>query len=682
MKQLCMLAMLFGCMAVLRAAELPITEVVLFSSGVGYIQRAGTVTDDATVELAFKPEQINDLLKSMVLLDLDGGKVGEITYGAKDPIGKTLEAFAINLTDNPSLGQLLNRLRGVPVEVVAVNTITGTILGVEKKKVEVGKDREVIEVEVLNLLTDIGIRSVRLDEISSLRILDEKLNGELKEALKVLASGLDNQRKPVLLTFNGKGERRVIVGYLTETPVWKTSYRLVLSEKENLLQGWAIVENTSDADWTKIHLSLVSGRPISFIEDLYTPLYLQRPVVMPHLFTSLQPVDYEANLQSEDKRAAGEAGAIGGRLSLRLESTAKAGPAGPNEYFGRANGSNRREFDRDAAAIEQASVVSAATAQDLGQAFEYAIKEPVTLPRQKSALLPIVSGAVDAWKVSIYNANVHPKFPLYGLRVKNTTGVHLMGGPITVYNDSVYAGDATFEDLQPGEQRLISYAVDLGVEGNRQENAGIQEILAIKLVKGNLSITRKYQRLTDYTFAIKDGKERKMLVEHPFLPGWDLVEPKVADERTATLYRFALSLKPAESGKLHVVEARTEMQMTGVMSIDTPTLVMYMKTGKISPAVKDALQHVITAQNTLQDLRIQRTQKEQEIQNIASEQNRIRQNMAQLDRNSDLYKRYVTTLDTQETHIQQLHTEIADLQQKENAQRKTLEDYVAGLDLE
>jgi len=679
MKRLCVLLLLFAGVSAVWAADLPITEVVLFSSGVGYIQRTGTVTDDATVQLAFKPEQINDLLKSMVLLDLDGGKVGEITYGAKDPIGKTLQAFAVNLTDNPSLGQMLNRLRGVSVEVIAVNTITGNILGVETKKVEVGKNCDVIDVEVLNLLTDTGIRSVRLDAISSLRILDDKLNLELREALKVLASGLDNQRKPVLLTFTGKGQRRVIVGYLTETPIWKTSYRLVLGEKENLLQGWAVVENTSDADWTNIHLALVSGRPISFIEDLYTPLYLQRPVVTPHLFASLNPVEYEGNLEQDAERS--EHKSVDKRAAARpmaAEGMALRGSVGGEANFGRAAGAGGREM----AEAAQSSVVSAATAQNLGQAFEYAIKEPVTLPRQKSALLPIVSGTIDAWKVSIYNANVHAKFPLYGLRVKNTTGLHLMGGPITIYNDNIYAGDATFEDLQPGEQRLVSYAVDLGVDGNRTENSGLQEIMAIKLVKGSLSVTRKYQRTVNYTFAVKDGKDRKLMVEHQFLPGWELVEPKTPDERTATLYRFTLPLKATEGGKLRVVEERTDLQLTRVMDLDTPTLVMYLKTGKISPAVKDALQRVVVMQNHLQDLRTQRTQQEQEIQNIGNEQSRIRQNMAQLDRNSDLYKRYVTTLDAQETHLQQLRANITDLQQKENAQRKELEDYVAGLDLE
>ena len=138
MLRFCVLLLTLGCALALWAADLPVTDVVLFSSGVGYVQRTGTVQGDATVQLTFKPGQVNDLLKSMVLLDMDGGQVGAVTYGAKDPLGKTLQAFAVNLTDNPTLGQLLNRLRGVPVEVTTTTKLTGKILGVETKKKDVG----------------------------------------------------------------------------------------------------------------------------------------------------------------------------------------------------------------------------------------------------------------------------------------------------------------------------------------------------------------------------------------------------------------------------------------------------------------------------------------------------------------------------------------------------------------
>lgn len=664
-----------------HAAELPITNVVLFSSGVGYFQRAGSVKGNDTVRLTFKAEQINDLLKSLMLLDLDGGRIGSVTYGAKDPISKTLQSFAVNITDNPSLADLLNRLRGVEIEVTATNVITGKILGVETRVKHV-KD-EVYEFKVLNLLTATGIRAVNLDEVASFKILDERLNTELQNALQVLASGLDNGRKPVVVSFNGEKTRRVLIGYLVETPIWKTSYRLVADEKTAQLQGWGIVENTSDDDWTNVRLSLVSGRPISFVQDLYTSLYIPRPVFRPQLFASLGPVSYEGGVPEPELMD-----------RLKYDTPGLRGPAGPEgkpapapsmkAQAGRAgeilslDGNIGTFSSREA----QASVVSAALARDLGQGFEYAIKAPVTLPRQQSALLPIVTAPVETKKISIYNPNVDAKHALYGMKVKNTTGMHLMGGPITIYEQGVYGGDATFENLEPGETRMISYAVDLGMTPQQKLENAPERITAVKIVKGMMTATRKYRRTTSYLFMPKDGKTRTVVVEHPFIQGWTLAEPKEAEERTDTLYRFTLPVDGKTGGKLAVVEEYVQSQAYALVGMDTGTLLMYATSAQQSPAVRDALKRAAELQDRVIEAQRKRQQDEQEIATITREQQRIRENMNALDRNSDLYKRLVKKLDEQETRIEQLRVHIEEMRDTEVKNRKEYENYVNGLDLE
>lgn len=657
------------------AAELPVTNVVLFSSGVGYFQRVGTVQDNATLKLSFKTGQINDLLKSLVLLDLDGGKVGAVTYGAQDPIGKTLGSFAINLTDNPGLGDLLNRLRGTEIEVTATTVITGKILGVEKKKKPV-KD-EVVEVQYLNILTPIGIRAVNLDEITSFKLLDERLNSELQNALQVLASGLDNDRKPVVVSFNGEKARHVVVGYLLEAPIWKTSYRLVADDKGTLLQGWGIVENASDEDWKDVRLSLVSGRPISFIQDLYTPLYIPRPVVRPQLYASIAPVLHDAGILSYIDKDAAVANGL-------------AGPPPSSSTAGKARSGREVAGDKLVARLDDAlvtpealqqSVISAALARDLGRGFEYAIKDPVTLPRQQSALLPIVTGPVEASRISVFNPAVNAKYPLYGMKLKNTTGVHLMGGPITVYDGGVYAGDATFENLQPGETRLISYAVDLGLTSEQQTENAPERITTLKLSKGTLIATRKYRKTTSYAFQPKDGKARTVVVEHPFTQGWTLVEPKTADERTDRFYRFTVPADGKTGGKLAVVEEYIQSQTYALTGLDSPTLLFYAATAKDNAGVHDALKRAADLLARVVESQRKRALDEQEIAAITQEQQRIRENMNTLDRTSDLYKRLVKKLDEQETRIEALRAHIAEMRLQEETQRKEYEDYVKGLDL-
>ncbi|RLS77343.1 MAG: hypothetical protein DWI03_06850, partial [Planctomycetota bacterium] len=238
---------LLPCGAWAAEPALPLEKVVLFTSGVGFFQHTGKVDGDARVEMSFKSDHINDLLKSMVLEDLGGGTVSAVSYASRDPITKTLETFAVNLTDNPSMGTILGRLRGERIEVEAAAPASGTIVGVEKRTVPAGENKTV-EKEFVTILTKDGLRTLPLDTVTRIKLLDERLQGELEKALAVLALGHDTERKSVTLDFAGKGARNVRVGYVQESPVWKTSYRVVLGdgkEKEKaLLQGWAIVENT------------------------------------------------------------------------------------------------------------------------------------------------------------------------------------------------------------------------------------------------------------------------------------------------------------------------------------------------------------------------------------------------------------------------------------------------------
>jgi hypothetical protein len=252
-----------------RQAQIPVKMVVLFSSGVGYFEHFGSVAGENRTELRFKTHQINDILKSLVLQDLDGGRVTTITYPSQDPVAKTLKSFQVDITANPSLAELLNQLRGAKVTVSqAAEKTTGTILGVEKKKKQIGPEgKETIEQSVMNVITEgdnARLVAITLDSVSDIIFEDPALQDELNRALAALAQARDQDKKPVQIAFEGQGERRVRLGYVVETPVWKTSYRLILGDKETKprLQGWAIVENQTDNDWSNVQLSLVSGRPI------------------------------------------------------------------------------------------------------------------------------------------------------------------------------------------------------------------------------------------------------------------------------------------------------------------------------------------------------------------------------------------------------------------------------------
>jgi hypothetical protein len=675
-----------------KPSDLPLKRVVLFSSGVGFYEHNGQIEGDGHVDLKFRVDDINDLLKSMVLQDFGGGKISTVNYASKDPITKALQTFAIDLTQNPTLADLLKQIRGEKVQVEAPTPIVGTIVGVEKRKVKVDKE-ESLEQDFLNLLTDEGLRSINLATVNRIKLLDEGLNNELNQALQILATAHATDKKTVTLNFLGQGKRDVKVGYIQESPIWKTSYRLVLKDDEKpFLQGWAIVENSTEQDWNDVNLTLMSGRPISFVMDLYQPLYVRRPEVKPELYASLRPQTYGQDLAKKEAEFAGvaaetpppPAGPMAGRQLARARAGGRGGVAGG---FGGAGYGATTTADLAAPEARLADmdlaqgVQSLAQAGDVGELFQYAIATPVKLPRQQSAMLPIVNESVDGEKVAIYNQNVQAKHPLNGLRLKNTTRLHLMQGPVTVFDDGAYAGDARIEDLQPGTERLISYALDLDTEVAPESKGRPEQLVSVKIAKGTLHTQRKYMREHNYTVKNSGDSAKTVLVEYPVDANWKLVSPKEPSEKTRDLYRFKVEAKPGTPATLAVEEEQMVHQQFAINNLDDNSIFYYINAKAVGADVKKALQEVVKRKQAIAQNVQQRTNREQQIQIVEQEQNRIRQNMAQLDRTSDLYNRYVKEFGVQEDQVKKLRTEIQNLKEKEQELRQDLDKYLLSLEI-
>jgi hypothetical protein len=664
-------------------ATLPLTKIVLYASGVGYFQRDGRIDGHGQVALRFKVDTVNDLLKSMTIQDFDGGQVSTVTYDSRDPITRTLKSFAIDLTDNAGLGNLLWQMRGERVEVATPNLVQGVIMGVETKKERVG-DKDVIEVEYLNLLTDNGLRSIPLPQVQQLRVTNEQLNAELRQALAVLATSHDTQKKTVTLDFSGQGSRRVRVGYIMATPVWKTSYRLVLSDTgAPFLQGWALVENTTDEDWQDVRLSLISGRPISFTMDMYEPLYAQRPVVVPEVYAALRPQTYGQAMEAPGETLRESRLQDEGRMAQKrgMPGVAAEAPAAPAPQARGMMAEPKSAAPAPPPLTLEQGVAAAARAMELGEFFEYAISTPVSLARQKSAMLPIVNEAVEGAKVSIYNQRVHAKHPLYGFRLRNATALYLSQGPMTVFDGGVYAGDARLEDLPPGQERLLSYAMDLKTEVEPVSEPEQRDLVTVSLRKGTLLATQKAIAEKTYNIRNRDQKPHLVLIEHPFRADWQLASPSTATERTREVYRFAVTVDPGPGTRLRVREEKPLQQSVTLSDAGPDVLAYYMRATQVSDKVKQALQRVSTLRDKLDQTVQQRRRFEQQIQEISQEQARMRENMGRLAQNSELYNRYVRKLDQQETEIDKIRKDIETLKGTEEQQRKELNDYLMGLDI-
>jgi hypothetical protein len=680
-----------------KPTDIPVKRVVMFSSGVAFFEHGGEVEGNAQVDLKFNVKDINDLLKSMVLQDDGGGRISTVSYGSKDPITRTLSTFTIDLTKNPTLADLLSQIRGEQIEIDAPTKIVGTILGVETRRVPSGKD-QVVEVPYLNLLTEDGLRSVSLEGVGRIKLSNAKLDAELRQALAVLATGKSQDKKAVSLSFLGDGKRPVRVGYIQEAPIWKTSYRLVLAdEKAPLLQGWAIVENTTESDWDNVNLTLVSGRPISFVMDLYEPLYLDRPVVQQELYASLRPRTYDQDLARKDAEFAEAARQLDdlqqlannrGRASRSgLAAPAAPPPAKPSAAAGAVPADAYAfgaRFADEKAKQEGWSLTggqSVAQASDVGEMFRYTIATPVKLQRSQSAMLPIVNESVEGEKVSIYNEGTHAKHPLNGLRLKNTTELHLMQGPITVFDDGAYAGDAQIQDLQPSTERLISYAMDLDTEVAPAVKQQPAALVSVKISKGTLFVSHKHTRTKSYTVKNSGKRTKKVLVEQPIEQPWVLVTPKEPTEKTRSLYRFAVTADPGKPATQEVTEEFTQSEAVAVNNLDDGRIGYFLAAPQVSEAVKKALRDVVARKAAIAAVVARRQELERQIAIIGQEQDRIRNNMAQLPKEADLFRRYVTKFTEQEDAIDGLRKQVTATIEEEQKLRKSLDDYLIALEL-
>ncbi|MBL8758188.1 MAG: hypothetical protein JNK35_07155 [Phycisphaerae bacterium] len=696
----------------LGAEALPIRRITLYRSGVGAFERQGAVQENARVQLRFDVGQINDILKSLQLLDLDGGRIDSVSYASKDPLARRLSSFSVPIADSPSLPMLLGRLRGSAIEVKTIegSTITGTILNVENRKVPGGggggggggKDQSAIEQPYVVLVTTAGIRAVAIDAISAMQLQDKQLADELNRALVAVAEARADRIKAVDLSLSGAGNRRVVVRYVHETPVWKTSYRLVLSDAAEQkgaagkpvpdtlsLQGWAIVENTTDNDWKDVRLSLVSGRPVSFQMDLSEPLYLGRPDIPVPTIPGVLPRNFAAGTGGEKpgtppmpaaSAAPGRPMDPGGNVRARLAPGTPRFDEAKEKWDAAGRGPELLNLSGDD--LVRYSPAAQARAGEVGEVFFFEVQNPVTIERQRSAMIPFLGSNIEGRRVSIYNMADRPDHPMRGLQLTNTSGMQLLPGPLAVFDGTAYAGDATINQVSPGDKRLLAYALDLDVVVTTKPEAS-GDVTKVRIVQGLIEQTFKSRESLTYTFDNKDQKRsRTIIVEHPKLHGWSLVDPEKAQEETQDLYRLEVTADAGKAASLTVTQEIIRAQQLDITSIDTPTIVRLGQSGKASPAVVKAIQQLGALQAAVSQVQNEVNAFQQQISTNTAEQTRISQTMERLPQNSDVYADYMKELKDLNTTLRTLRQKHKDKMAEAVAKTSERDAFVQSLNVE
>src|SRR6185369_12481937 len=399
-------------------------------------------------------------------------------------LDKRLQDFPFAVDRQASLAAFLDQLKGARLELrLGSDTVAGTIIAARTVK----PDERTPERENVVLLTDSGeIRTFDMGAASSVKLSDPKLQGLLRDYLTVLSGARSKDKRSVYIDTAGTGTRQLTASYMTPSAVWKSSYRLIFGTgAEATLEGWAIIDNTSGEDWSNVKLSVVSGRPISFITQLYEPRYVQRPSGELAENRAVAPIVLQ--------------GAMGGAAPAAAKAFAAAPPAPAN----RQDRGFRAEEAVSVDALRDSSIAPALNTRDLGELFEYSFSTPVSVKQGESAMLPFLQQKINARKLLIYMESFGLN-PMNAAEIANSTSKTLDGGPITVYDANTYAGEALVETLKAGDKRLISYGVDLGTRITTEFDSTRANVREVHFARGVLTTRNSVEETKTYTIKNVD----------------------------------------------------------------------------------------------------------------------------------------------------------------------------------
>jgi hypothetical protein len=679
------------------AIDLPVRKVVLYKNGVGYFEHAGTVNGNQRVTVDFTSAQLNDVLQSLTALDSKGGMIGAVGYNSTMPIAQQLTTLALGLKDYPATLEVYHAIRGQRVEVTGSGApLSGRLVNIEYRK-ETDKNGATSEDHYFLIVeTDTGaLRTAELTDAVSVRMVDPSLQKQFASYLEIIASAQDQQLRHLTLEDRGQGERQLEVSYISEVPVWKSTYRIVFPRDPNgnaTVQGWAVVDNTVGVDWNNVQLSLVAGAPQSFIQPLSQPLYTHRPTIPIATAAQNAPITHEAaetiTVQSEmmnnqlaaptriPRNVQMVAGAPQGGFGVAgMEGMGGSGGgviANGANVAGVGSGSGYGGGVYRASDVMQAGDVSTNAFDDF---FEYALTQPVTIHKNESAMVPILQQELPASHVTVWSDS-HPT-PLRAIWLENTSKLTLDSGSFSIFESGEFAGEGLLDPIHPGEKRLLSYAIDQAVKVRRGDFSQTRTLHHVAMHEGVLVETTSSVIDTTYTVTNAGDETRAVIVEHNRQPRAELVSDEKSAETTATTYRFRMAVEPHKSVDLHVRE-RANINDKVQIGTQYQNGEFLMVVGKYSPALAEALKPAIDAQTALTDLNRKIDENGEQQKTLADDENRYRENLKAL-KDSATAKRFVDELNQAEDAIEAARKEQTDLEKQRDAAQAQLDSIIAKL---
>lgn len=688
------------------AKPLPVDRVVLSTAGLAHIEHSVSVNGTDSVSVPVRLNQVDDVLKSLVIFD-SKGSLGAVTLPGKQPLAEAFRdlPFKQNELSNPIL--LLNAYQGASITLtVGGSAISGKLISVTPEQTvhEGGMSETRYR---LTLMTADGIKRLWLDEAQALQFDDAAIKDEIARALTAVRQNATSDQRALNITLKGQGSRDVRLGYVIEAPLWKAAYRLVLpaagEKAEGLLQGWAVVENMTASDWNNVDLTLVSGNPVTFRQQLYQAYHVDRPEIPVEVLGRVMPrmdagtignagsMEHDARLRMDAPMLAKSARAIAPvtapapqapqGMAMAMESmayidSATTGVMAEDSTSGAAaGGMNTLALGAAAAASSEA------TTQVL---FHFA--DRLTLPAGQSLLMPFTSDKLAMMRLSVYQPDTHPRHPLAAVELTNTAESGLPPGVLTIYEESAavkgttYVGDARLPALSAGEKRLVTYALDSKVTIDRDVKSDSVEG-KVTIAGGVVKVAQTVREKTAYTIKAPAKEARRVVIEHPRRGDFTLITPKADDvDVTDGYYRIALDLAAGEEKTVPVVLERVLWQNYAVENFSLNDLLSYAATrGEMDKSTRTLFAALADVRRALDALDQKMNQLAEERETIFEDQTRVRDNLRTLTGTSDIQQRYLKKLGEQETRIADIDEEVVKLQHQRAEQEAVMKKKIAAM---
>lgn len=696
-----LLAGLLTCTAAAFAEDMPVNSVILSTSGLANFEHRAKVDGNAQLEFPVRFEQVDDILKSLIVFD-KSGRLGGVTLPGKQPLAQVFKDLPFTQEQLSNPAALLNAYQGATVKVTGDELkATGKLLQVVPEEVALGDDKTTTKNRI-SIMTDDGIKSALLENLESVMFTDEKIRGEVARALDAVRENGTSERRVLSVNLLGEGSRDVTLSYVVDAPLWKTAYRLVVPEAgqtKGMLQGWAVIENMTASDWANVDLTLVSGNPVTFRQSLYESYYVQRPEIPVQVFGRVMPrIDQgtvatagemegaaadgamEEQRESMPKSRMGmlrkqiapmpsRGGAGGAIMAMDMASVPMAAPAAPPMESTIAN----------IAQTANAAQSSEATTQVL-----FRFPDRFDLKSGQSMMLPFLSREVPMERVSLYQPETHPTHPLAAVEIKNDGDTGLPPGVLTLYEESdllkgtAFVGDAQLAVLPQGDKRMVSYALDSKTTIDRSDKSNSTEG-QVAVENGILRIAVKNIAETTYTVKAPPKEARTVVIEHPKMYDYQLVTPdpkttEVSGER----YRIRVEVKAGEKAVVPVRLENTAWQSYSLNTLNADYLLSFAgKRGQLDADARKQFETLAAKRREMEAIDIKINELDMRRNQIFNDQERIRENLQSLTEKSEVKQKYLNKLNEQEDKIAGIDAEKEKLAAARLEKQNELADLIA-----